>query len=112
MKLYVEKTEITQAGAEAGQTKGKRLMTASEFFQIPEEQYMAEVYSHLPLRIENGLLARSVDDFGFGYNNRRYVVAVGQPSNRFGVLYIINEKPHKHEFVKQKDKCECGEERG
>ena len=108
MKLYVEKKEMTQAEAEAGQTATKRLCTASQYIQIPKEQWEREVYPHTPLRIENGLLARycnDLDDY-----DRRGVYAGYQPSDRFGVLYVLDEEPCKHKFKKQPDKCEkCGE---
>ena len=108
MKLYVEKKEMTQAEAEAGQTKTKRLCTTSQYFQIPKEQWEKEVYPHTPLRIENGLLARIYDDFN--YYVRRIVDADQQPSGRFGVLYVLDEKPCEHKWVKQFPKCSvCGQ---
>ena len=104
MKLYVEKKEMTQAEAEAGQTKTKRLCTASQYFQISKEQWVKEVYPHLPVRIENGLLARNF--VGYIYGDRRGVIAGQRPSCRFGVLYVIDEKSHNHIFKAQPKKCE------
>jgi hypothetical protein len=31
--------------------------------------------------------------------------------DRGGVVLMRKKKPHAHEFMKQKDKCECGEEK-
>lgn len=106
MKIYVETKEMTQAEAEAGQTKTRRLATANQVFQIPQDRWNMACYPHTPLRIEKGLLAR-------GYNflvdyNRRGVGADVQPSVRLGVLYVDDEKPHTHKFLAQPKKCKCG----
>jgi hypothetical protein len=109
MKLYIEKTPMTEKEAEAAQTKTKRLCTASQYFKIPKDQWEKEIYPHTPLRIEDGLLAR---DGYVGFDGVRRVVVVRRPSGRVGVLYVIDEEPCKHTFEKQPDKCkDCGEVR-
>ena len=107
MKFYVEKTEMTQAEAEAAQTKTKRLAEAHEVLQMPWEEFEGDIRDLCPLRIAHGLLVRYDDVLLDG----RVVVALYDPSDvRFGVLYVIDEKPHKHKWVKQPRKCEeCGE---
>lgn len=100
MKLHIETKPMTQAEAEAGQKNGRRLATASEVFEIPTDQWNKECYPHTPLRIENGLLARSF--YALGYDGRRYVNALDRPSHRFGVLYVLDEKPCEHRVSKPK----------
>lgn len=107
MKLYISETEMTKDEAEAYRKDGKRLITASEFFKIPKEQYDEEVRPHTPLRIENGLLVRGVVYCYFG---GRGVFAFCGPDDRFRVL-LVEDKAHKHRWVKQLMKCECGEEK-
>ena len=110
MKYYVE-TNKTYNEAKAGENKSRRLITASEFFQIPKEELkVLGKDCNSDWWIENGLLARG--DYIFGLNYRRLVFAGGQPSGRFGVLYT-DRQPHKHNFEKQPRKCKtCGELEG
>ena len=107
MKFYVEKTKMTQAEAEAAQTKNKRLAEAHEVLQMPWEDFKKDIRDSCPLRIAHGLLVRCDYDL-FDWRN---VYACCNPGDvRFGALYAIDEKPHKHKWVKQPRKCECGRE--
>ena len=105
MKFYVEKTKMTQAEAEAAQTKNKRLAEAHEVLQMPWEDFKRDIRVSCPLRIAHGLLVR-----GDGLVRRGVDAYYGPGGGRFGVLYVIDEKPHKHKWVKQPRKCECGRE--
>ena len=107
MKYYVE-TNKTYNEAKAGENKTRRLITASEFFQIPKEELkVLGKDCNSDWWIENGLLA-----YGLGDGDRRYVFADYEPSLRLGVLYT-DRQPHKHKFEKQPRKCKtCGELEG
>lgn len=89
----------------------KEMYDAHEFLTMPLDEAKKLLYpggKYEPFWLKGGLLARSGNVFGHVYD-RRGVVADYQPSLRFGVLYVLDEKPHKHEFKKQPEKCGCGE---
>ena len=98
-----EKQRMTfEEAKKACKAKGGHLPDANEAFQIKTESKYESFWVELP----GGLLARGFGDFIYG----RFVNAVDQPSFRFGVVCVLDEKPHKHVW-KTKKVCGCGAER-
>ena len=99
-----EKQRMTfEEAKKACKAKGGHLPDANEAFQIKTESKYESFWVELP----GGLLARYFS--GYGYI-RRGVDACDQPSVRYGVVCVLDEKPHKHVW-KTKKVCGCGAER-
>ena len=95
---------------EALKKKGLRFPSADESMQITGEEYNAFAPWWVePLKTLTDLVLRGCDYYGGGY--RRNVLCYGVPRLRFGVLGIVDEKPHKHKWQTKKVCKECGEEK-
>lgn len=88
-----------------------RRLTPDEWMDLPESmvQKGGELYPYWPCRLKTpgGLLAR-----GGYYGDWRGVDAGQYPYSRLGVLGVpLDNKPHKHQFVRPPAKCACGAEK-
>ena len=103
-----EKQRVAYSEAKAAaKKKGCRLLTPDEYLSQTSISPSHKLWSCVPFWLEGGLLARY---FYFYGSDGRYVVAGFQPSDRCGVVCVLDEKPHKHVW-KTKKVCGCGAER-